>query len=281
MATVLLPSEQRILDNHRQNLTLRQVAPETMQRYMNIATDYLVSQGGWSREDIIEFMENYRKDSTTYQRFIWYGVKALFESREATWPMNKRETPKISKPTQRFLTFEQAERFLEFAKTDSLEYALVRVDAVTGARRKELSDCLFSNYSRPTLRIGGAKGSEERVRTLDSETCDALDAYIKVREQKDSPYLFTSSSGKIGVTALSKIFTNVKKKMPELGKGYGWHAIRRGVVTWLFNAGMREKEIQEALGWKSPSMPSKYIQLTSSEVEERIQETHPLFKKDD
>ena len=64
-----------------------------------------------------------------------------------------------------------------------------------------------------------------------------------------------------------------------LPDGVGLHAIRRGVATWLFNAGMRERELQDVGRWKSPSMPAVYVQLVPGQVDREVQKKHPMWRK--
>lgn len=243
--------------------------------------DYLYESGGkLTRNSVFSYMRKYERKSGTYRRWIMYVLKSLFENAKVEWPFAKRELPKLSKPSQPYLSVHDAERLIEIAKPSFLDHALIRLDAATGARRDELSRVLVEDYSRPYMRIRTAKGGEERTRTLDSDTCNALDKYKRHRRSK-SPYMFVSQQGvPLSPQTLSIRFRKLAKQA-GFKKGTGWHAIRRGVVTWLFEGGMRERELQEALGWKSAVMPGKYVQLVAGKVEEKVVAAHPFFKKGD
>ena len=253
---------------------------ETCTQYLRIVDDYLYqSDGSLTRDSVLSYMRKYESKSGTYRRWIMYILKSLFENAKQEWPFAKKELPKLSKPSQPYLKISDAEHLIEIAKSSPLDYALVRLDAATGARRRELSEVLVEDYSRPYIRIRTAKSGEARTRTLDSETCRALDRYIRQRHSK-SPYMFVSSQG-IHLTpqTLSIRFRKLAQKA-GFKSGTGWHSLRRGVVTWLFEGGMRERELQEAMGWKSPTMPSRYVQLVAGKVEEKVIATHPFFKKE-
>ena len=255
------------------------LAEESKYRYLRIVDDYLYeSSGVLTRDTVQRFMRKYESKSGTYRRWIMYVLKSLFENVEVKWPFVKRELPKLSRPNTPYLKVAEVERLLEIARPSSLDYALIRLDAATGARRKELSEVRVEDYSRPYIRIRTAKSGEERTRTLDPDTCNAIDKYIKQRRSK-ATYMFVSAQG-IPLTPQT-LSIRFKKLAVRAGfkSGTGWHSIRRGVVTWLFKGGMRERELQDALGWKSPTMPAKYIQLVAGEVEEKVKAAHPFFKQ--
>ena len=258
------------------------LASESQYQYLRIVDDYLYqSDGNLTRDSVLKYMRKYESKSGTYRRWIMYILKSLFENAKVEWPFAKREIPKLSKPFQPYLKVEDAEKLLVIAKESSLlDYALIRVDAVTGARRRELANVLLEDYTRPHIRIRTAKGGEERVRTLDAGTCNALDAYIKKRRSK-SLALFVSPQGTPLTTQTLSIHFKALAKSAGFKKGTGWHSLRRGVTTWLFQGGMRERELQEALGWKSPVMPGRYVQLVAGDVEKRVVATHPFFKGED
>ena len=268
-----------LLATYEEYLNFANYSKETKQRYLRIAEDFLdASRGVMTREAVMKFMQQHEAKSGTYRRWTMYVIKSLFTQARIVWPFNKREMPKLSKPKQPYFEFAAFEKFLEGAKTSLLDYALLRVDAVTGARRVELSSLLESDYVRPTLKIRSAKGSEDRVRTLDAATCSALERYIRSRKSRDG-FLFVSERGmQLTPLLLTKRF-RVLAKSAGLAKGYGYHAIRRGLATWLYREGWRTKEIGELVGWKDETMPGHYVQLVAGEVEQKAKETHPMFTK--
>ena len=64
-------------------------------------------------------------------------------------------------------------------------------------------------------------------------------------------------------------------------KGLGWHAIRRGYVTWLHRRGVSETELTKLVGWKTPTMVHHYIQIDREETEHKVREVHPFANKKD
>lgn len=138
---------------------------------------------------------------------------------------------------------------------------------------------MLIDYSSPHLVVRTAKGGDRRVRTLDDDTITALNSYLAVRKSKD-PHLFVSEQGiTFSVTTLGNRFRKIARAS-GFDKHIGLHAMRRGVTTWLFQAGMRERELQELMGWKSITMPSQYVQLVPGVIEEKAQALHPFSKKE-
>lgn len=274
-----------LLNTYEDNLRLRGLTDDSQYRYIRIAEAYLASlgedtrSGVLSRETVMSFLRSFSETSGSYRRFVMYVVKGLFEAANVKWPFTKRDLPKMSRPSRPYFTIDEMQSLLDIARPSALDYTLLRIDAVTGARREELSRMLLEDYVPPTIRVRTAKGGEERIRTLDRDTVLAVNRYLITRRSKSNA-LFVSRNGvPLSTQMLSKRFRRLADRA-GIKKGIGWHAIRRGVATWLFKGGMRERELQDALGWKSPAMPSQYIQLVASEVEAKIIAVHPMFARE-
>lgn len=274
------PTPTNYTQTYKQYLDFMQYEVETSYRYLRIAEDFLsYSEGKLSRDEVMAYLGEYSDCSSTYRRWIMIVLKGLFQACGVQWPFSKRELPKISKPSQPYLKFEQAELLIKEALALSpLDYALVCVDAVTGARREELTEMLREEYSQPYLVVRTRKGGNTKTRTLDPGTCSALDTYLSQRRDS-SPYLFVNTRGEqFSPQGLTERFQVLQKRC-GFKKGVGWHSIRRGVATWLYRNGMKEKEIQELIGWKTPSMVSRYIQLEAGEVEKKAEGANPMFRR--
>ncbi|MDP2662083.1 MAG: tyrosine-type recombinase/integrase [Dehalococcoidia bacterium] len=276
VATMVNPA--RLLASFARTMEFQNLADSTRYRYESLAREYLASSNGvMSREAVMRYLEELG-GSGTYRNWACRPLKKLFTEAKAEWPFTPRELPKPEDPKQPYLTYEQVQNLFKLAKNKPLALALLRTDAVAGARRIQLARMLRTDYDPPNLRVEGAKGGKTRIRRLDPETVAAVNAYLATR--KDArPELWASKRGvPMTVYTLSMLFAELAQAA-GLPKGTGWHAIRRGVATWLYKAGWREKEIQEHIGWKSPTMPHKYIQLVVSELEEEAVAIHPMFKK--
>jgi len=138
-------------------------------------------------------------------------------------------------------------------------------------RRTELANLESKDYKRPFIFIRTAKSGYSKQRRLSERTCDALDEWIKLRK-KDKKKLFGLST-----IALSKIFQKYAKQI-GLGKGYGFHSIRRGLITILAEGGLTHSELLEWFGWRTPTMPIRYTQVITKHLDEKIKKVHPLWR---
>lgn len=267
-----------IIGRFEDMLRFRGYTPDTAYRYLRIVEQFTASYP-LTRDGVIGYINSLQDTSSTYRRWVMYVLKLLFLTERAEWPFSAREMPKLSPAKRPFLTLADFRRLLDISKRSPLDHALLRVDAVTGARRHELVKMRVADYNRAkkTLLVRTGKGGEPRVRALDDETCSVLDRYLDSRRY-ESDFLFISERGvPLSTTTLSKRFRKMAQRA-GFDSGVGWHAVRRGMVTWLYRAGMRERELQEAMGWKSASMPHLYVQLVEGEVEKKVRALHPLFK---
>lgn len=252
---------------------------ESKYRYLQIADKFLTEQRGqFTREAVMAFLAGYADRSSNYRRWMTYPLKSLFNMRRVQWPFRSTELPRTTRPYRPFFTYEQFTSLLTKARQSKLLYTLMRVDAATGMRRVELTWLNEIDYERPRLAVKIAKSTRGRVVELDPDTCNALDSYIASRNSKDGALFVGKNGRRILKQTITDMFAKLRKdagiEMPRAG----WHAIRRGLATWLFKAGWREKELQEFIGWESPAMPATYIQLAGSEIQKKVAATHPFFK---
>ena len=123
-----------------------------------------------------------------------------------------------------------------------------------------------------------AKGEDTVVRVMDKTTCDILDKYIRLRGIPVDPseFLFVKRGGRaVTIEYMAAMFRGYRTQL-KWPPGVGWHSLRRGLTTWLYEAGMREKEIQDLMGWKSPEMPGRYIKLVDTKLAEKAARINPL-----
>lgn len=269
-----------LVSRYKSELEFRSLAPATVYRYLRIVSWYLEhSRGVLSRATAVAFVNDV--PGQTQKKLALNVLKGLFRVAGASWEFTGREAPKASAPRRPYLTIRQARALLQNASNDPLAYALLRLDMILGARREELSRMQVSDYKpgEATIKVRTAKGGQERIRKLDLDTCRILDAYLRIRRSR-TEYLFVDKTGRpLSVGSLTVLFRRLADAT-GIPKGVGWHAIRRGVTTWLYQAGMREKELQELMGWKVATMPHNYIQLVPGQVDEMAQARHPLIRRE-
>lgn len=276
---VLTRKAMALRSKFKREIEFRGLAKETQQAYLRWATAFLEnSRGDLSREALVSYAESLSSRSGTTRRWVLTILKVFYESVGAKWPIRKNEMPKASAPSRPFVKYAEAEQLIASIRSDPLDYAMFRLAIILGCRRVELVRMKIDDYKKPNINVRTAKGGEPRVRQLDVETCRILDDYLKVRNSLTDALFVTQRGFPVSTQVVSERFTKHARAC-GFEKRKGIHAVRRGVATWLFQGGMREKEIQELIGWKTPGMVSKYVQLEPGPVEQKARESHPFLKK--
>jgi integrase len=212
-----------------------------------------------------------------YKRWGFDVLRQFFDAIDEPWPFKRGEGPKLGKVSQPYLTQDQAETLLELTKANPMHHAMFRVACLTMARRAELALINIEDFNPPEIRIRTKKAGDERVVLLDATTIAAVVDYqdnVDFDTTTDGP-LLSVTGRRLSPDQIGSIFRGYRRQM-GLPEGLGLHAIRRGVATWLYKQGMRERELQEWGGWKTATMPHKYIQLVPGEVAKEALKIHPL-----
>jgi len=209
----------------------------------------------------------------TYYRII----KSFFRANEWAWPTDKFDIPIKSPPRREFLSPDEAALLLEAAKDRPTVYLALRLAIVLGSRRAELLLLRRSEYKRPKIFVHVLKHGISGWRELDPETCDVIEWYMKVRPTPSDSLLVDDDGAP---TTWQQLEYQLKRLLNRLGlhrRWLGWHAIRRGLVTWLYDRGMREAEITKVIGWAKSDTVTGYIQLDREKTEKEALKRHPLL----
>ena len=266
-------------------------SPITLNYYKRIIGLFLVKSGKkekYSEEDIKVFLGYLASRSAARGKRSWSMNSlrtAYFALRSFIRVSGWGETlPKPNFPRQKitnvpFFRYEQVQKILGAAKGHLRDYCILRLSAVTGLRRIEISESTKEDFDPPRIFIRTRKGGEARQRDLDEETVEVIKGYLS--ERKDhSPWLFVGKGNKkLSLSWLSKIFKKYRNRAGFPRKGAGYHANRRGICTEQHEKGMSERDLMELLGWTSYSMPFRYIRVAPAKVEQKYKENSPFFKE--
>jgi len=263
-------------------LEIKRYSPNTVTRYLEVVTEFLSSQdprrGAKAVEDfLVKKAREGAKGSTL--RFHYYVLKTLYRFLGLPWPFDRMDVPKVGSQRTPYLTEEQFKQLLELVEAEGSlrDQALIRLGAALGCRRSELVALNREDFdpTRCMVRVPSMKREEPVWRPIDPKTASILQSYLNSRHDRERA-LFVNNKGR----RLSTVEANMvlRKYMRRMGLPFsGFHVLRRSLVTILFKHGLRERELQEALRWKTASMPARYIHLMSSEVEAKYVKAHPLF----
>jgi len=289
MVTTLSPEYRKYVDSKK----IQRLVPETQYRYLRVVNSLIMfTNGELNQESILAYFESLEeRNSANYIRWAFQVVRGFFKITRSEEEWNSLnidigDLPGEVEPERPYLETDEAQMLLELAKADPMDYAMFRLDLVTGIRKRELRELNLSDYSPPRLKIETKKHGERRVRTLDVETVKALDDYIagprmfwngKYRHS-DAPLFLSPRGNRMPDSTLTKRFRGY---MITLGKpkGCGMHSLRRTCVTWEASAGMDSMRIQKLHGWKSARMPEIYSRLKPEVLEKESYEGNPLIRK--
>ena len=284
---ILSPEYKRYVENKK----IQRLVPETRYRYLRVVNSLLMyTDGKLNKDSILEYFTSLEENnSPNYIRWAFQVVRGFFKivrSEEAWNSLNIDigDLPSETEPERPYLETDEAQLLLKLAGNNPLDYAMFRLDLVTGIRKRELRELNLSDYNPPRLKIETKKHGERRVRTLDEDTVKALDDYIAGPRtywngkygHRDAPLFLSPRGDRMPDSTLTKIFREYMKVMKK-PKGTGMHSLRRTCVTWEASAGMDSMRIQKLHGWKSARMPEIYSRLKPEVLEKESYGGNPLI----
>ena len=259
---------------------VRGLSSRTVYGYMWVSCaycSYTKKLNNFTRQDLLNFIQHSLADrSGTYKRWCCQVLKAYYDYLEEKWSLNKAELPKYSKPKRTIIPLIDAKKVLDTRGAVSVrDFAILKLIFDTGLRRSEVVGLIKDAFKPPVISVQLAKGEDLTVKMLTDSTTQAIQAYVNTRKDK-LPWLFIGNRGKLTPQYVTDMFRRV---FSQAGLAHATpHAARRSLVTWLHAAGMSVKDLQEAMGWKTPSMPLVYIQADKKEVADKMLELSPLYR---
>lgn len=271
---------------------------DTISRYSTTIREFLSVVGEketYTKEDVMTFLghlQSKKKKHGTgkrmkgaYLRFSWYAVKTFYRCLAVPWEYQREETPKLDAPNRPYYTMEEMTRLIKAMEGNDRNWLIFRIISLSMARRKSITLVKREDYDPRigTLKMPSVKRGRTPIIDLDSETKTVMDRYLASRTD-DYPALLTSpktrnEDGFMTVGWLNQLLDYYCKIASIECKGM--HAWRRGMVTYLYEKGLREREIFEMGDWRTEAMVFQYVQLSPTYAREARKEHHPFFKKDE
>jgi len=152
-------------------------------------------------------------------------------------------------------------------KSGKRNKAIVLIAARLGLRSCDIANLRFGNINRETgmIEITQVKTKEPLTLPLLPEILTALDEYIKnERPESDSDLVFLCNStlhrDSIQPHTVYSIVSRIidSTDIDTTGRKRGAHALRSSLATALLGEGYNHREVQEALGQKSPEAVKFY-----------------------
>ena len=222
---------------------------------------------------------------STYRQFFGFLQE---ENIRADNPAMAIPLPKQPKPLPKFLSASQVRALLDAVAEDRSAasirlYALIALLHATGLRVTELVTIKLSaveqmiNSGEPLLQVMG-KGNKERLVPVNVQALDALQAYLEVRKQMKSPYLFPSTSKDWHLTR-QNFAISLKKMAGKAGldaSKVSPHVLRHSFATHLLAGGADLRLIQQLLGHADITTTEIYTHLKPEQMKALVEQYHPL-----
>lgn len=199
-------------------------------------------------------------------------------------PIDKVDTPKLSKHLPTYLTVEEVDKLLNIEITDAFSArnkSLLELLYATGLRISELINLEFKNIDLNDciVRIMG-KGSKERIVPINDMAIKYLKIYVKDFRHKlvkteQNNYVYLNNHGK--KMTRQGVFKMIKKRTQEAGikKDVSPHTLRHSIATHMLENGADLRIIQEFLGHESIGTTQIYTHLTNQKLKNDYMEYFP------
>ena len=198
-------------------------------------------------------------------------------------PTTNLDTPKPSRPLPKFLSIEEIELLISSAgdiKTSVRLRAMIELLYASGLRVSELCELPMTAILGDKLLIHG-KGAKERLVPMHQSAIDALNKWLKIRDDSnESKYVFPTNS-KSGHITRDGFFKILKKCAALSGispSRVSPHILRHPFASHLLSGGANLRAIQTMLGHEDISTTQIYTHVLPEKLQETISLHHPLAK---
>ncbi len=198
-------------------------------------------------------------------------------------PTTNLDTPKPSRPLPKFLSIEEIELLISSAgdiKTSVRLRAMIELLYASGLRVSELCELPMTAILGDKLLIHG-KGAKERLVPMHQSAIDALNKWLKIRDDSnESKYVFPTNS-KSGHITRDGFFKILKKCAALSGispSRVSPHILRHSFASHLLSGGANLRAIQTMLGHEDISTTQIYTHVLPEKLQETISLHHPLAK---
>jgi integrase/recombinase XerC len=159
--------------------------------------------------------------------------------------------------------------------------AILELLYATGIRCSELVGLDVSEVDRPgrMIRVLG-KGRKERIVPFGGRASDALDVYLRLRQEARprTDALFVNARGGRLTDRSVRLLVATRVKAVALARRVSPHTLRHSFATHLLERGADLRAIQELLGHASLSTTQRYTHVNMRHLLDIYNKSHPRAK---
>lgn len=180
-------------------------------------------------------------------------------------PSDNVAHPKIEPSVPKFLSPLEYRALRDVARDDVRIAAIIELILQSGVRISEVANLKLDNIKQNEIKIEAYATQPERTIPLNKPAKEALDAYIKVRPETNSPYVFVSKNGNPlavrNIRAAIDRYTE-KAQVPI----YSVNDLRTTFIVENLKDGVDLVLLSQIIGHKRLSTTERYLEL--AEVKE-------------
>jgi len=205
----------------------------------------------------------------TMFRFLIAENHLLFD------PSSAVAHPKIELGTPKFLSAMEYRALRDVARDDPKIATIVELMLQTGIRISEVADLKKGNVGDGKLIVEAYSVQPERTIPLGKKAVESIEAFLKVRGNSDSVYLFNSKNGK--PLAVRNIRASIDKCMKKAGvTGFSVNDLRTTFVVHNLQAGVDIVLLSQVVGHKRLSTTERYLEIAGLTEPGKKQELEEL-----
>lgn len=237
-------------------------------------------------EQYFIFLNSGELSTTSQSRKIsslrsFFGFLLLYDKIKIS-PMDRIESPKLSRKIPDTISNEEMVRVFEVAKQDAKwiglrNFAIIDTLYSTGIRVSELVNLRMGDlfFDDGYIRVVG-KGDKERLVPINEQTINSINTYRDSIESLSTDTLFINN--RKGKLTREMIFTIVKKIALKAGiaRAISPHTFRHTFATDMIKAGVDIRLVQDILGHESIVTTEIYTHLDTSFKRSVLETKHPL-----
>jgi site-specific recombinase XerD len=180
-------------------------------------------------------------------------------------PADELKHPKLEPKTPKIFSKVEYMALREVSRKDLKSYAIVELLLQTGIRISELSLLEVAHLDlgeSATLFIPKRESQKERIIPLNARARETVKKYLDERMQKDSPYLFSTKSGK------AMLIRNIRSSIDRIFKRAGLENAKVNDFRHTFTAhqlmmGVSIQTVCRVAGHKTMATTQKYLKYVN------------------